>query len=131
MPALDPIQYDPTRDGPTNLQRNMRAIGRREPFQIQAAGPVPIQMSAKPRPMTHRVTHQMSAGRTPVLHRASNANPDNAGQGPVTSSWGLSGPDADGQDRTMIDDAREGIGIGMTALIGVGLGGLIYALSRR
>lgn len=132
MPALDSLRYDPTRDGATKLQTPMVNIGRREPHQITAGGPVPIAMATKPRPMTTRVSHQLAAGRTNVMHRDSNVNPDNAGGAAVTSSWGLSGPEADGQDVTLIDQPEgSGVGIGIVAAVGVGLGALAYFLSRR
>ena len=132
MPALDSLRYDPTRDGPTRLQGPMRQLGRQEPHQLLASGPVPISMTTKPRPKTTRVIHQLGAGRTHVLHRNSNINPDNAGGAAVTSSWGLSGPEADGQDVTLIDKPEgSGAKTGAVVAVGLGLGVLAYCLSRR
>jgi len=90
MPALDPIAHAPMKDGPTNLMTGMHALPRSEPFQLRATKAPPLYMPNKPRPLTTRVSHQLSAAPATVLTRTSNINPDAAGQEAKTSIWGIS-----------------------------------------
>lgn len=127
MPALDPIQHAPMKDGPTQLQAPMRALPRSEPFQLKATKAPPLHMPTKPRPLTSKVVHQMEAAPAVALTRTSNINPDAAGQDNRTSIWGVSGMGAEGSE-----GAQEGPGLvqrlAIPATVGIVVGLL---LARR
>lgn len=116
-------------EGPTvDANRELATpVYRREPFQLDCGGPVPISLKDRPRPVTHRMDHTLQAGRTRVMTRQSNINPDNAGGDALTGVWGLNDPDALAQDQVAVGGGRGG----MMVMLGVVLGAGAYFLSRK
>lgn len=128
MPTLDQLAGTGMVSGPTiDTNRELRApVYRQEPYQLDAGGPVPISLKDRPRPVTHRMDHSLRAGRTRVLTRVSNLNPDNAGGDAVTGVWGLSDPDVPAEGAPVTGGRT-----GMMVLLGVALGAGAYFLMRK
>lgn len=131
MPTLDARFANPLRSGGTIDTDAEMAIPtyRDEPFQITAAKPLPINMRDKPRPVTHHVNHQLHAGRTQVLRRNSNINPDAAGAETLTGVWGISDPDTGGLAQEPGSGSSFSVPIGVMLGAAVGLG--LFLVSRR
>lgn len=129
MPTLNPLTANGMASGPTiDTNREIeQPLFRREPFQLDAGGPVALSLKNRPRPVTHRMDHTLQAGRARVLTKISNLNPDNAGGDAVTGVWGLNDPQALAQDPAAVAKSRTGV----MMLLGVALGAGAYFLMRK
>lgn len=132
MPVLDSFLHDPLRSGGTIDTDAEHAVPvvREEPFQIRAARGLPISMRRQTRPVTHRVDHQLQAGKVVVLNRQSNLNPDNAGADAMTAVWNVSNP----MQTHLADDGQDAFlakaGIGTLLIVGGAIGLAAFLLSR-
>lgn len=119
MPTLNPVTQSPMHTGPTfdPAAEKARPLYRQEPFQIQASGPIKVEIASRPRPMTHRVSHDIVAGRTQVSARQGNANPAAVGGTDVSSIWAVSDP----HQLSFLADEESGTSMGMLKTVGLGL----------
>ena len=125
MPTISasPMFFGPTIDA--DLER-ATPMYRQEPFQLTAGRHAPIQIKTTPRPKTTQVRHDLHAGATTVLTRSGNHNPDQAGEGPTTSIWGISDPY--GQSHL---GAEGGVPMTKLVLVGALLGLGAWLLGKR
>jgi hypothetical protein len=145
--TLDPVSENPQFTGPTRDMKaitSKEAVYRQEPFQITPQR-MPVRMATKERPVTHATpVVGLRPERIPVLVRASNGRPIEAGEGLSSGTWAVSDPGwyhrpgekvhgALGEDPAAAtsETAGSGIGYGKLAVLGAAVGLAIYFLARK